>query len=98
MTDPQTGRVRGAPVRNLAMGILGILAIVAIGYVAFLVFFAASEPERADNPAEIGASEVPSEGVAVPDGGDLTNEPTQAAPDSPARTLENVESSNAADP
>ncbi|HCO55462.1 hypothetical protein V6617_07060 [Pelagibacterium nitratireducens] len=98
MTDPQRGPVRGAPVRNLAIGILGILAILAVVYVGFLVFFAASEPERADNPAEIGSSEVPSEGVAVPDGGDLTNEPTQAAPDSPARTLENIESSGAADP
>jgi hypothetical protein len=43
------------------------------------------EPERTNNPAEIGSSEVPSEGVAVPDGGDLTNEPNRATPDSPAR-------------
>ncbi|AEQ51964.1 hypothetical protein [Pelagibacterium halotolerans] len=90
MTDPQSGPARGAPVRNLAMGVLGILAILALLYVGFLVFFAASEPERATNPAEIGDPAVTSEGVAVPDGGELTNEPTQAAPDSPSRTLDDA--------
>ncbi len=97
MTDPKNGPARGAPARNLATGVLGILAVLALLYVGFLVFFTAEEPERTANPADIGDSEVTSEGVAVPDGGELTSEPTQAAPDSPARTLDNVDPPGAAD-
>ncbi|WP_417582611.1 hypothetical protein [Pelagibacterium sp.] len=37
------------------------------------------------------------EGVAVPDAGQLTSEPALAAPMSPARTLESVETNGAAE-
>ncbi|SDH17102.1 hypothetical protein [Pelagibacterium luteolum] len=68
------------------MAALAITFIFGVLFVCFLVFYALQQPERIANPADVFDEDVPQEGVAVPDGGPLTNEPTQAAPDSPART------------
>lgn len=89
MSSPNqpTGR---AP-RRLLTGALAVLAICGVLFVGFLVFYVAQEPERAANPADVGEPEVPTEGVAVPDGGDLTSVPTQAEPTSPARNPDNLE-------
>lgn len=85
MTDPRRDPPGRAP-RKLASVLLGGVFILGVLFVGFLVYYAVIAPERINNPTEISDPEVPEEGVAVPDGGELTNVPTQAAPDSPART------------
>lgn len=67
--------------------LLGAAVIIGVGYFAVVAFLAVDAPERIMDPTQISDENVPSDGVAVPDGGDLTNVPTQAAPDSPSRTV-----------
>lgn len=84
MTDPNVSRQSNRKLFGflfIAVLILGVL------FVGFLLFYTFAAPERVANPADINAPDVPSEGVGVPDGGETTNLPNQAAPDSPAREM-----------
>jgi len=85
MADPDEIRVEGRQHRTIAAIVIGLAAVLGGLYIIFLVFFAASEPERIADPAGVFDESTPREGVGVPDGGPLTNVPTQAAPNSPAR-------------
>lgn len=87
VADPKEIREEGRAHRAVAAIVIGIAVLIGAIFVVFLFFFAVSEPERISNPADIIDGTAPSEGIAVPDGGPLTNVPTQAAPDSPARTV-----------
>lgn len=73
--------------RGFATIILGLVGVVGVVFVAFLIYYAFIAPERVAAPTDVFEAETPSEGVGVPDGGELTNQPTQAAPDSPSRTV-----------
>ena len=88
MTDPNEMQSNKSQMRRLVMSVVVILLVVGATYVGFAIFFAADEPARVATPTDIGDPTAPGEGIGVPDGGDLTNVPTQAAPDSPARTME----------
>lgn len=88
MPDPESQSSEEQARRLPARFLLWVSAVVVgllLVYIAFSIFYTIEEPERMANPAEVFDEQVPSEGVGVPDGGELTNEPTQAAPDSPAR-------------
>jgi len=99
MADSDEIRVEGREHRKVAAIVIGILAVLGGLYVIFLLFFAASEPERMADPTGLFDEATPREGVAVPDGGPLTNVPTQAAPNSPARdAFEAQQQDNAAQP
>ncbi|WMT86372.1 hypothetical protein NO932_15845 [Pelagibacterium sp. 26DY04] len=87
MADREEVRDEARGNRGLAGVILGLAALVGVIFVAFLIYYTFIAPERVAAPTESLDAETPSEGVGVPDGGELTNEPTQAAPDSPSRTL-----------
>lgn len=73
--------------RGLAGLFLGLAALIGVVFVGFLVYYTFIAPERVAAPTEISEPETPSEGVGVPDGGELTSTPNQAAPDSPSRTV-----------
>lgn len=73
--------------RGFAAIILGIAGLIGVVFVGFLIYYTLIAPERVAAPTDIFDAETPSEGVSVPDGGELTGEPTQAAPDSPSRTV-----------
>lgn len=73
--------------RGLASLLLGLGALIGVIFVGFLVYYTLIAPERVAGPNESFQPETPSEGVGVPDGGELTSTPNQAAPDSPSRTV-----------
>lgn len=91
MVDRNEVREEARGNRGLAMGVLGVGVLIGIIFVGFLIYYTVLAPERVAAPTDIADPSTTSEGVAVPDGGDLTNTPNQAAPDSPARTLDQVE-------
>lgn len=77
-----------APLARQTKFLLTIASIAGgllVAYILFSFVYTALAPERLANPADIFDHQTPSEGVGVPDGGEMTNEPNQAAPDSPAR-------------
>ncbi len=88
MSNGKRSQDHGVRPRTLSGIAIGVALLIGAIFVVFLIFFALREPERVANPADVGAPEVPEEGVAVPDGGELTSEPNQAAPDSPARAMD----------
>lgn len=67
------------------LAVASIAGGLLVAYILFSLVYTAIAPERIANPADIFDHQSPSEGVGVPDGGEMTNAPNQAAPDSPAR-------------
>lgn len=76
--------------RRFAGTALWVVGLIGVVFVGFLIYYTIIAPERVAEPTD-ALDPAPSEGVGVPDGGDLTNVPTQAAPDSPSREIVDVQ-------
>lgn len=88
MVDREEVRAEARGNRGITTIIMGVTALIGVIFVGFLVYYTFIAPERVAAPTEISQPDTASEGVGVPDGGDLTSTPNQAAPNSPSRTVE----------
>ena len=77
MADREEIRNEGRNNRRFGGTMTWIIALIGVVFVGFLVYYTVIAPERIAAPTEVLDPATPSEGVGVPDGGDLTNVPIQ---------------------
>ncbi len=87
MANREEIRNEGRNSRRFGVIMMWVIVLIGVIFVGFLVYYTVIAPERIAAPTDVFDPATPSEGVGVPDGGELTNVPTQSAPDSPSRTI-----------